>query len=87
MQIEFVRDRASQAPFNPRDAVAMRIHEKALRQYSISLYPGTGTSDGIAGDHVLLAPAYNISDDDVRLIVKLTVEVVEDFFNELTASI
>ena len=78
-----MRDRASQAPFNPKDAVAMGIHEKALTQYSISLYPGTGTSDGIVGDHVLLAPAYNVSEDDIRLVVKLTVDVIDDFFREL----
>lgn len=48
--------------------------------YSISLYPGNGTVDGKSGDHVLLAPAYNITESDIRLIVDTTVKVIEDFF-------
>ncbi len=32
--------------------------------------------DGRSGDHVLLAPPYNITREDVEQIVKLTVRVV-----------
>lgn len=79
--IEFVRDKSTKAPFHPSEAVAMGIHEKGMEQaYSISIYPGTGTVDGKTGDHVLLAPAYNISEADIERIVDLTARVIEDFF-------
>lgn len=51
--------------------------------YNISIYPGTGTADGVLGDHVLLAPAYNVTATEVELIVDLTVRVIEDVFSSL----
>lgn len=50
------------------------------RPHSISLYPGTGTVDGRRGDHVIIAPAYNITPDDVRHIVDTTVAVIRQYF-------
>lgn len=49
-------------------------------EYSISIYPGTGTADGKSGDHVLLAPAYNVTRADVEKIADLTTRVITDFF-------
>lgn len=49
-------------------------------EYSISIYPGTGTADGKLGDHVLLAPAYNVTRVDVEKIVDLTAKVINHFF-------
>ncbi len=51
--------------------------------YSISLYPGTGTVDGMVGDHILIAPAYNVTEKDVDLIVDLTASVIEDVFRDM----
>lgn len=51
-------------------------------EYGISLYPGTGTADGRRGDHILLAPAYNVTEADTELIVELAARVVVDFFAE-----
>lgn len=48
--------------------------------FNISLYPGTGTADGRKGDHVIIAPAYNITADDVRHIVDTTVAVIRQYF-------
>jgi len=51
--------------------------------YDISLYPGTGTVDGKVGDHVLLAPAYIVTQPEIELIVDTTARVISDFFAEL----
>ena len=48
--------------------------------FNLSIYPGTGTVDGVKGDHVLLAPAYNVTEEDVRVIVQKTVDVITHFF-------
>lgn len=48
--------------------------------YSISLYPGTGTVDGIVGDHILLCPPYNVTEDEVCTIVDKTAAVIKDYF-------
>jgi adenosylmethionine-8-amino-7-oxononanoate aminotransferase len=51
--------------------------------YSISLYPGSGTVDGRRGDHVLLAPAYNVTEDEIRYIVDTTTAVIFQFFRKV----
>lgn len=48
--------------------------------FNISIYPGTGTADGKKGDHVLLAPAYNVTKEDVEEIVETTAKVIKQFF-------
>ena len=48
--------------------------------FNISIYPGSGTADGVKGDHILLAPAYNVTSEEVHLVVELTVAVIETFF-------
>ncbi|KAK3686722.1 hypothetical protein LTR37_019514 [Vermiconidia calcicola] len=79
--IEFVADKDTKEPYDPSDTVAMGIHELAMQEpYNISLYPGTGTADGRRGDHVLLAPAYNVTEEDIRYIVDTTASVIEQFF-------
>ncbi|KAH7044480.1 pyridoxal phosphate-dependent transferase [Macrophomina phaseolina] len=79
--IEFVKDKSTKEPFDPKVGVAMGIHEKGMApEYSISIYPGTGTADGKLGDHVLLAPAYNVTRVDVEKIVDLTAKVINHFF-------
>lgn len=61
----------------------MGVHEMALRPpFSISLYPGTGSANGKSGDHILLAPAYNVSESEVRHIVDLAVGAIEAFFSQ-----
>ena len=53
-----------------------------LEPFNISLYPGTGTVDGRRGDHILLAPAYNITEDEIRYIVDTNAKVIEQFFQQ-----
>ncbi|KAL9064257.1 MAG: hypothetical protein Q9157_007898 [Trypethelium eluteriae] len=68
-QIEFVRDKKTKEPFAPKEEVAMSIHEK-----------GTGSADGKSGDHVLVAPAFNVTKEEIERIVELTAGVIGDFF-------
>ena len=49
--------------------------------YNISLYPGTGTADGKRGDHIILAPAYTVSEADIHHIVDTTVKTIKTFFH------
>jgi adenosylmethionine-8-amino-7-oxononanoate aminotransferase len=48
--------------------------------YSISVYPGNGTVDGRKGDHVILSPPYNVTEEEIDNIVDLAAKVIEDFF-------
>ncbi|KAI6780500.1 uncharacterized protein J7T54_000139 [Emericellopsis cladophorae] len=66
--LEFVADKGSKEPFPPSAGIASKVHTTALNDTAISLYPGTGTKDGVNGDHVLLAPAYTSTRKDVERI-------------------
>ena len=66
--IEFVADRASRAVFDP----ALRVNERVKRAVlaeGAAIYPMGGTIDGRQGDHVIVAPPYIVTEDDIAEIV------------------
>jgi adenosylmethionine-8-amino-7-oxononanoate aminotransferase len=67
--LEFVRDRESRRSFDPGDLVAERVKACAF-DAGLLVYPGTGTADGRVGDHILLAPAFNMPDAELDLMVE-----------------
>ncbi|KAI0132012.1 exocyst complex protein exo70 [Xylariales sp. AK1849] len=71
--IEFVATKSTKEPFPVTANVAMEIAELGLSEpYGIAIYPGTGTVDGINGDHVIVSPPYNSAADEIEEIVTLT---------------
>lgn len=50
---------------------------------SISLYAAAGCVDGIRGDHILLAPPYNVSKEEIDIIVDTAGSVIRGVFAEL----
>ncbi|GAA3869226.1 aspartate aminotransferase family protein [Celeribacter arenosi] len=70
--LEFVADRASKEPFSPERAIAAKL-KKAAFANGLICYPMSGTIDGQHGDHVLLAPPFIITDDQIgELVSKLS---------------
>jgi adenosylmethionine-8-amino-7-oxononanoate aminotransferase len=49
--------------------------------HNICLYPGTGSVDGVRGDHVKVMPAYTVTKEDIDLIVERVGKVIEDVFS------
>lgn len=49
----------------------------------ISLYPGTGSKNGVDGDHVLLSPAYTSTEQDIVDLVDKIKETVTRVFAEI----
>jgi adenosylmethionine-8-amino-7-oxononanoate aminotransferase len=74
--MELVADRESKAPFDP----ALRTHERAKADAfdrGLLIYRGGGTIVGRSGDHILLAPPYNVTDDELERIVDLLAETLD----------
>jgi adenosylmethionine-8-amino-7-oxononanoate aminotransferase len=73
--LELVADRGSKAPFDP----ARKLHAKvkaAAMEAGLICYPMGGTIDGQRGDHILLAPPFIISDDQIgELVDKLSTAI------------
>ena len=50
------------------------MHQRAKSEAfarGLLIYPGGGTVDGRSGDHILLAPPYNVTDNELEMIVDL----------------
>jgi adenosylmethionine-8-amino-7-oxononanoate aminotransferase len=66
--IELVADRSSRQPFDP----ALKLNQKikaAAFEGGLGCYPAGGTVDGRHGDHVLLAPPYIATSEEIDEIV------------------
>lgn len=69
MGLELVQDRASKRPFDPKRRINARLKLRALEN-GLMCYPMGGSLDGVAGDHVLLAPPYIIDESQLDEIVE-----------------
>ncbi|HEY2862331.1 MAG TPA: aspartate aminotransferase family protein [Casimicrobiaceae bacterium] len=66
--VELVADRAAKRPFDPALRLHARVKAEAMSR-GLMTYPMGGTIDGRLGDHVLLAPPFIVSDDELGIIV------------------
>ncbi len=74
--LELVADRARKQPFDPAEKRHARIKTEAMKR-GLMVYPMGGTVDGRQGDHVLLAPPFIVTDDDLGRIVGRLGEAVD----------
>ncbi len=74
--IELVRDRATKAPFDPSLKLHARVKQEAMAR-GLMVYPMGGTIDGRNGDHVLLAPPFIVTDEQIGTIVERLGEAVD----------
>ena len=66
--LEMVRDRGTKEPFDPARKLHAAIKSRAMAN-GLMVYPMGGTIDGQRGDHILLAPPYIVTDNDLHEIV------------------
>ncbi|WP_241289576.1 aspartate aminotransferase family protein [Burkholderia stabilis] len=67
--VELVRDRDSKATFDP----ALKLHAAVKReamQRGLMVYPMGGTIDGVHGDHILIAPPFICTAQQIDTIVE-----------------
>jgi adenosylmethionine-8-amino-7-oxononanoate aminotransferase len=49
---------------------------RAAFERGVAVYPGAGTVDGFRGDHVLLAPPYTVSEEELGVICRVLKEAI-----------
>ena len=74
---EVVADRATKEPFDVRMNMAGRILE-AAKEAGVICYPSQGCADGTKGDHVLLAPCFTSTDQEIDTIVDVMGATIEE---------
>lgn len=73
--IELVQDRATKQPYDPRLQLAIKLREQSFAN-GLICYPSQGNVDGAAGDHVILAPPYIATRDELdEIIDKLAISL------------
>ncbi|WP_418320224.1 aspartate aminotransferase family protein [Piscinibacter sakaiensis] len=83
--VELVADRASKQTFDPTHRLHARIKAQAMAR-GLMVYPMGGTIDGQHGDHVLLAPPFIVTDDDLDQIVDRLAAAIDAALAELPAT-
>jgi len=66
--LELVADHETKQPFDPARKLNGRIKSAAMEN-GLVCYPGGGTVDGKRGDHILLAPPFIITPDQIDELV------------------
>nr|HPK33279.1 aminotransferase class III-fold pyridoxal phosphate-dependent enzyme [Ottowia sp.] len=74
--VELVQDRASKQPFDPALKLNAKLKQDAMAR-GLLCYPMGGTVDGLHGDHVLLAPPFTATRDELQRIATLLAESVD----------
>ncbi len=79
--IEFVADRRSKEPFAARRQFSRRVCDLAFER-GLIVYHGAGSVDGAAGDHLMVAPPFVISEEEIEEVVGLLRQAVLDVWKE-----
>jgi adenosylmethionine-8-amino-7-oxononanoate aminotransferase len=75
--VEFVSDKDSKRPFEPNANFAGQVAAAAL-QRGLLVYPVQGCVDGVAGDHLLIAPPAVITADQIDWAVEQLAQAIEE---------
>ncbi len=81
--LEFVQNKASKQPF----AAGLQLHAKLKRAAmacGLMVYPMGGTVDGESGDHVLLAPPFIASRDELNTVIERLGEALDVAIREVS---
>ena len=75
--VELVEDRSTKAPFDPAKKLHAKVKKAAMAR-GLMVYPMGGTIDGVRGDHVLLAPPFIVTADQIGEIVDRLGSAIDD---------
>jgi adenosylmethionine-8-amino-7-oxononanoate aminotransferase len=75
--VEFVADKATKQPFAPELNFAGRVAQAAVKR-GLLVYPMQGCVDGVAGDHLLIAPPAVITVEQIDWAAKQLNDAIEE---------
>jgi adenosylmethionine-8-amino-7-oxononanoate aminotransferase len=68
--IELVADRQEKVPFDPDLHISQKLADEAFRR-GLIIYPGSGSVDGVKGDHFMIGPPFTITEEQIGEMVEL----------------
>jgi len=75
MGIELVRDKEKKTPFDRSLKVAETVTGKAFEN-GLILLSGSGTADGISGEHLILSPPFIIEEEQIEALLKMVEDAI-----------
>ncbi len=75
--VELVEDRSTKTPFDPARKLHAKVKKAAMAR-GLMVYPMGGTIDGQRGDHVLLAPPFIVTPEQIGEIVDRLGSAIDD---------
>jgi adenosylmethionine-8-amino-7-oxononanoate aminotransferase len=82
--VELVQDRASKTPFDAKHKLHAVIKSEAMKR-GLMVYPMGGTVDGKIGDHVLLAPPFICTSEQIDTIADRLSDAIDGALNVIGA--
>jgi adenosylmethionine-8-amino-7-oxononanoate aminotransferase len=65
------------------DSIAMLVQARALENGIVIMgFTGGSNLEGTKGDHLILAPAYNVKKEEIEMTVDILVQSVEEILTE-----
>ncbi len=80
--VEIVANRRSKKPFSHTLGISSRLAGLCLEK-GLYLYPGSGSYDGLNGDHLLIAPPYIITEPQIDEMMEMLTSAIEALEIEL----
>ncbi|MDG6225683.1 MAG: aspartate aminotransferase family protein [Candidatus Thermoplasmatota archaeon] len=80
--IEFVKDRRGKKPFPEELGLGSRLQRICLRN-GLYVYPGRVSSIVDGGDHIMLAPPYIITEDEIDLMLNILERSITELERDL----
>lgn len=82
--VELVKDPKTKEPFEADEEAAEKVIV-GCRQRGVALYSGRGMVDGVRGDHVMIAPPFIVTEEQIDEIVDALTAALDETANQLLA--
>lgn len=70
MGLELVKNIDTKEPFPAEVRVSQLVAQEAMKN-GLLVYPGSGFIDGVNGDHIMIAPPFTVTDDEMSEMFEL----------------
>jgi adenosylmethionine-8-amino-7-oxononanoate aminotransferase len=74
--VEFVADRETKAPYPVDARFSNRVCERCM-EMGVLFYPGHGGVDGVHGDHLMVAPPYVVTVQQIDTMVETLRQAIQ----------
>lgn len=85
MGLEFVKNAETKEPFSAEVRISQLVAQEAMK-IGLLVYPGSGFIDGVNGDHIMVAPPFNVTDDELSEMFDLLQRAITTVANQVVSS-